>query len=204
MILRQVLAFSRQAFAFSRDGALPFSRYLYRIHSYTKTPINAIWYVAFLAALLGLLVFAGPSASSALFSLGIIGCNIAYSIPIIAGLIYSRDTFQPGPFSLGRWSSPIAIIAIAYMSFINVILFFPASPNPTVTEMNYGIVVFGGVFLACIAWYYFPIYGGVHWFNGPIRNVDMGATNTEKRASEDSDEKKQDASTTEEVIAVQE
>jgi len=40
-LLHQVLAFSRQAFAFSRDGALPFSSYMYRINSYTKTPVNS-------------------------------------------------------------------------------------------------------------------------------------------------------------------
>ena len=39
--LEQLLASSRQTFAFSRDGALPFSKYMYRINSYTKTPVNS-------------------------------------------------------------------------------------------------------------------------------------------------------------------
>ena len=37
-----VLAASRQTFAFSRDGALPFSRWLYRMNSFTKTPVNTV------------------------------------------------------------------------------------------------------------------------------------------------------------------
>ena len=37
----KLLAASRQTFAFSRDGALPFSRYLYRMNSYTQTPVNS-------------------------------------------------------------------------------------------------------------------------------------------------------------------
>lgn len=39
-----VLAASRQTFAFSRDGALPFSSILYRINKTTKTPVNTVSY----------------------------------------------------------------------------------------------------------------------------------------------------------------
>lgn len=59
---------------------------MYNINSFTKTPVNseflekildvpsstfyslAVWYAAFLAALLGLLAFAGSSATNALFA----------------------------------------------------------------------------------------------------------------------------------------
>ncbi len=40
--LSQVLAASRQTFAFSRDGALPLSGWLYRMNGYTKTPVNTV------------------------------------------------------------------------------------------------------------------------------------------------------------------
>lgn len=40
-----VLAASRQTFAFSRDGALPFSGLLYRINKRTKTPVNTVRYL---------------------------------------------------------------------------------------------------------------------------------------------------------------
>ena len=38
--------------------------------------------------------------------------------------------------------------------------------------MNYASVVLGGVMLLAIGWYYFPVYGGVHWFRGPTFNVE--------------------------------
>ena len=28
----------------------------------------------------------------------------------------------------------------------------------------------GGTLLFALAWYYCPVYGGVHWFRGPISN----------------------------------
>jgi hypothetical protein len=37
--------------------------------------------------------------------------------------------------------------------------------------MNYTVVVLGGVFILCLVWYYFPVYGGVHWFEGPVPTV---------------------------------
>ena len=40
--------------------------------------------------------------------------------------------------------------------------------------MNYTVVVLGGVFTLSMVWYYFPVYGGVHWFTGPIRNISRG------------------------------
>ncbi|GJJ13305.1 hypothetical protein Clacol_007557 [Clathrus columnatus] len=170
-----LLAASRQTFAFSRDGALPFSKYMYRINSFTKTPVNTVWFVAFLSAMLGLLAFAGPSATNALFS---------YSIPIAVRHIFSRDTFTPGPFSLGRWSLLIATIAITFMTFINIIFFFPTSPNPGVQDMNYTVVVIGGALFGSLGWYYFPVYGGVHWFNGPMKTVQPASKDSDERSVE--------------------
>ena len=74
-----LLASSRQAFAFSRDGALPFSNWLYRMNGYTGTPVNTVWFVAILAIILGLLAFAGPSAINAVFSLGVTALYIGKS-----------------------------------------------------------------------------------------------------------------------------
>ena len=100
----KVLAASRQAFAFSRDGALPFSSVLYRMNRYTKTPVNTVWFCCVLSILLGLLVFAGGQAIGAVFSLSVVGLYVAYSIPIAARFIFEND-HKPGPFDLGAWVS---------------------------------------------------------------------------------------------------
>ena len=100
----QVLAASRQTFAFSRDGALPFSSILYRMNGYTKTPVNTVWFCCILSTLLGLLVFAGEQAIGAVFVLSVVGLYVAYAIPIAARFIFEND-YKPGPFDLGRWVS---------------------------------------------------------------------------------------------------
>ncbi|KAF8152247.1 APC amino acid permease [Crassisporium funariophilum] len=166
-----LLSSSRQVFAFSRDRALPFSGWLYRINAYTKTPVNTIWFGATLSTALGALVFAGPVAVNAVFSIVVTSLYFAYVIPISARFI-GQNNFKPGPFSLGVMSLPINLVAVTFMGFMGIVFLFPSSPKPTVADMNYTAVVLGGVILLSLVWYYFPIYGGVHWFTGPVANID--------------------------------
>ncbi len=57
------------------------------------------------------------------------------------------------------------------MWFMTIALLFPTEPAPTATNMNYSVVVIGGVILLSVIYFYFPKYGGVYWFNGPVANV---------------------------------
>ncbi|KAG6370727.1 amino acid/polyamine transporter I [Boletus reticuloceps] len=165
-----VLAASRQSFAFARDGALPFSSILYRMNRFTGTPVNTVWFVAAIATLLGLLSLAGAQAINAVFALSVTGLYVAYSIPIAARFIFTNN-FKPGPFNLGIFSLPVAVIAVSFMTFMDVVFFFPTTPETNTPNMNYTVVVLGGVLVLSLVWYYFPVYGGVHWFTGPVSNV---------------------------------
>jgi len=183
-----LLASSRQTFAFARDGGLPFSRYLYRVNPHTQTPVNCAWFSAFIALLLGLLSFAGSAAISAIFSIGVLGLYIAYIIPILSRFAGGTE-WKPGPFSLGKMGLPVAMVAVAWMIFSIVILIFPTSPDPTAPEMNYTVVVLGGWIALCLVYYFLPVYGGVHWFRGPISNVLDGDTSAKVDMTSVDDEK---------------
>lgn len=52
-----------------------------------------------------------------------------------------------------------------------IVLLFPTTPQTTSSEMNYTVVVMGGVIIIALAYFYFPRYGGIHWFEGPVRNI---------------------------------
>ncbi|THG97090.1 hypothetical protein EW026_g4846 [Hermanssonia centrifuga] len=165
-------ACSRQIFAFSRDGGLPFSRYLRRINPHTQTPVNSVWFAAFVSLLLGLLAFAGPAAIGAIFSLVVTGQYTAYSIPITCRFFGGAE-WTPGPFNLGRMGFPVAMVALVWMAFSVVILIFPTTVGPTADDMNYTVAVMGGWLILCILYYYFPRYGGVYWFKGPVSTVEI-------------------------------
>jgi hypothetical protein len=68
------------------------------------------------------------------------------------------------------------------MAFMDIVFFFPTMPQTSTPDMNYTVVVLGGVLVLSIVWYYFPVYGGVHWFTGPVPNVDA-AEGTSKDSS---------------------
>lgn len=71
-----LVAASRQTWAFSRDGALPFSSFFRPISQrFGYIPLRAIWGCVFLAAVLGLLSLIAPAAAQALFSLAVAGVS---------------------------------------------------------------------------------------------------------------------------------
>ncbi len=99
------VASSRVVYAYSRDGALPGSRWWKQVNRHTNTPVNAVWFVLGLAALLGLLMFASPVAIGAVFSIGAIAQYTAFIFPVALKLFIVGDKFKPGtdplPTSIG-------------------------------------------------------------------------------------------------------
>ncbi|OLL26794.1 GABA-specific permease [Neolecta irregularis DAH-3] len=163
---------SRQMWAFSRDGALPFSEFLKKINRATGTPVITTWASVSCASALGLLCLIGPSAQGALFSLSIVGLYPAYLIPMVCRLLWPKS-FAPGPFHLGIFSKPIHAVAVSFMLFICVIFEFPSSgPNPNAEDANYGIIILGAVFGGSLLYWWFPTFGAKHWFTGPRITLD--------------------------------
>lgn len=143
---------SRVIFAFARDRALPGSRWWKQINRRTQTPVNAVWLVMAGAAVCGLLGFSTAALSSLagyvrlaqqnyfsgifLFRASVIGLYVSYATPIFLRITSGRDKLVPGPFNLGRWYMPIGITAVAWVSFIVILLVFPPSQTATAQGMS--------------------------------------------------------------------
>lgn len=69
------------------------------------------------------------------------------------------------------------------MLFLGIVFLFPETPEITAGDMNYTVVVLGGILGLSLVWYYFPKYGGRHWFTGPVRTIELPS---EKSDSTDS------------------
>jgi amino acid transporter len=127
---------SRMVYAFARDGGLPASKVWAKVSPRFRTPANAIWGLAALALVLAVSV----SVYSAVVSMATIALYISYGLPIFARVIRRmrglRD--EPGPWSLGRWSQPVAIVASMWVVFICVLFVLP--PNE-IAGMAMGVVV---------------------------------------------------------------
>jgi amino acid transporter len=100
---------SRMIFAFARDGGLPGSTAWRHVSPTWRTPVAAIWLGAVLAVAATLYspAFAALAAGCALF------LYVSYAMPIAAGLVAEGKTWTEfGPFRLGIWSKPLAVIVL--------------------------------------------------------------------------------------------
>ncbi|PGH10719.1 hypothetical protein AJ79_05310 [Helicocarpus griseus UAMH5409] len=166
MGLSILIAASRQSWAFSRDGALPFSNFFRKVSTKISfQPVRAVCGCATLGIILGLLCLIHPAAANALFSLGSAGNDLAWAIPILCRVAWGQDKFKPGAFYTGRFSKPIAVIALVYLSFSITLCMFPIlGPSPSAEEMNYTVVVNGTLWGGSLVYYFLF---AKKWFNGP-------------------------------------
>ena len=172
MGLSILVAASRQSWAFSRDGALPFSTFFRPISKrFGYIPLRTTWGCVFTGAILGLLSLIAPAAAQALFSLSVAANNLAWGTPIFCRIWWGQKKFRPGPFYTGdRLSVPIAWAAITFLVFGIILSMFPVGgPNPDPDGMNYTVVVNCAVWGGSLAYYYIDAR---KWFTGPKITID--------------------------------
>jgi amino acid transporter len=168
--MSSVTANSRMIYAFSRDGALPGSKWWHTINRRTRTPTNGIWLAVVCSWLLVAPAYWRGSivAYFAVTSIAVIGLYIAYVIPTFLRL-RAGDSFRPGRWNLGRWSRPVGTIAVVWVVFICIILMMPQfSPGgaglKTIDALNYAPIAVAIVIgFASIYW----LLSARKWFKGP-------------------------------------
>ena len=62
-----------------------------------------MWGITWGVFLMGLPMLAGAAAFDCASSIATAGLCLAYALPIAFRLVFAHDTFEPGPFTLGRY-----------------------------------------------------------------------------------------------------
>jgi amino acid permease (GABA permease) len=161
--MSSVTANSRMIYAFARDGAIPGSGFWHRINPRTRTPTNSIWLAAVGAFILGIPYLFSAVAFFAITSVAVIGLYIAYIIPVFLRL-RAGDSFQRGPWHLGRWSRPIGVVATIWVVFIAILFMLPQFVPVNLANFNYAPIAVGGVLLFAGGWW---LLSAKNWFKGP-------------------------------------
>ncbi|PGH21583.1 hypothetical protein AJ80_03143 [Polytolypa hystricis UAMH7299] len=150
-----MLADTRMAYAFARDYALPFSEFFAKVNQYTLTPVNAVWFVVFFSVCLNCIAIGSTQTATAIFSITAPALDLSYIAVILAHQIYkSKVQFIEGPFTLGKWGAPLNWVAIVWVLFISVVLFFPPTKPITPANMNYAICVAAFIALFSLSWWW--------------------------------------------------
>ena len=142
--LATVTSASRMAYAFARDGGLPFSGALKRVSPGHKTPAVAIWTISTVALLFMVFIpYATIAAVCAVF------LYISYVLPTAIGFFaYGRTWTAMGPWHIGRWYRPLA--ALSALGCLALIVIGMQPPNEQAVY-----IVGGAVALLGLAWFAF-------------------------------------------------
>jgi amino acid transporter len=108
---------SRMTYAFARDGGLPLSALLRRVSPTRRCPSAAIWASALIAA--GFAVAIPYEANAAICAVFL---YISYVLPAALSLrAYGRTWTRMGPWHIGRWYRPLALLSVLGCGLLIVI-----------------------------------------------------------------------------------
>ncbi|WP_405557219.1 amino acid permease [Streptomyces sp. NBC_01171] len=144
---------TRQIFAFSRDGAMPGSRWWHSVSPRTRTPVKAVWLAVGCSLALVVPGWWSHTAFTAIVSVNVVGLFLAYAVPIFLRLRLG-DEFQPGPWHLGRWGRPIGWAAVIWILLSSVLFMLPQASPITVDSFNYAPIALAAVLLIATVWWF--------------------------------------------------
>ncbi|MDJ0342048.1 amino acid permease [Streptomyces sp. H10-C2] len=143
---------TRQIFAFSRDGAMPGSRWWHSVSSRTRTPVKAVWLAAACSLVLVLPGWWSHTAFTAIVSVNVVGLFLAYGVPIFLRL--RLDDFEPGPWNLGRYGRLVAAVSVTWIVISSVLFMLPQVSPITADSFNYAPIALGAVLIIATVWWF--------------------------------------------------
>lgn len=130
-------------------------RFWSSINRLTGTPVNAVWLVVVFCSCLDLIGIGSTQTIVAIFNITAPALDLSYIAVIVAHRVYeNRVQFIEGPYTMGKWSKPVNAIAVTWVIFISVVLFFPTVRPITPANMNYAICVAGFIALFSLSWWF--------------------------------------------------
>ncbi|KAJ5222058.1 Thiamine transporter thi9 [Penicillium citrinum] len=150
-----IIAASRLVFAVARDGVLPFSGWVSKVHN--GQPRNAVIVVWAVAALVTCTILPSNVAFTSLVSAAGVPSAAAYGLICLGRLFCTPKRFPKPAWSLGRWSKPFQLIGVFWNGWVVAILFSPYAWPVTGENLNYAPIIMAGVTIfALISYFIMP------------------------------------------------
>lgn len=152
---------SRLIWSFARDRALPASRYLSRLSSKQRQPVGPLLVTMIVGAGLFLLSNVAENVYTLMLNFTSGGFFLSFLFPLVGFLVVNlRGHWRAGPFSLGKATILVAVIALAWVAFefLNIAWPRPAYPEAYLNWSIWIAMVVLGVVGALI---YFSVHKAV-------------------------------------------
>ncbi|PIG84029.1 amino acid permease [Aspergillus arachidicola] len=147
-----IVAASRLVFAVARDGVLPFSSWVSKVHN--GQPRNAVIVVWAVAALITCTLLPSDVAFTSLVSAAGVPSAAAYGLICLARLTCTPKRFPKPQWSLGKWSKPFQFIGVFWNGWVVAVLFSPYVFPVTGANLNYAPIIMAGVTIFAIISYF--------------------------------------------------
>jgi amino acid transporter len=168
---------SRTWYAFSRDRGMPGWALFRRVNS-DRVPFNAVMAVSFFSLVIAIPALFGknniPFAFFALTGICTVGLYLAYIIPVFLRL-RAGDSFETGPWNLGRRYKLVNILAIVFVVLVVYALNLPYTPGGLPWNDGFDISLVNYTPLAVVL----PLIFGVWYlvsakdrYQGPVRTLE--------------------------------
>ncbi len=128
--LSSIASAGRMLYAFSRDDGVPGSGFLKKVSHRYRTPANALTVIVVIAWLFSVAAFIVGRGVAVIIvtAISTIFLYAAYGVVIYLGAT-TQDWLGERVWSLGRWSKPIAWIALFWVVVLMILFSFPTSGN---------------------------------------------------------------------------
>ncbi|TLD07988.1 hypothetical protein E2P81_ATG10597 [Venturia nashicola] len=169
--LNALAAASRQAWSLARDQALPFSSWFRKVTTIgTPIPLNSIMFSLSILVIIALINIGSSAALNTIIALLTSATSFSYALSISC-ILQKRlrgEPLPPSRFTLGKFAIPINALAVLYVTVACIASFFPVVNSSAVADMNWSIVMFGGVLLIAGVDYFFR--GKKHYIE-PVKHL---------------------------------
>jgi amino acid transporter len=128
--LSSVASAGRMLYAFSRDDGLPGSSWLKKVSHRYRTPANSLTAIVVISWLFSVAAFVVGTGTAIVIitAISTIFLYAAYGVVIYLGAT-TEGWLKERVWSLGRWSKPIAWVALAWVIVLMVLFSWPTSGN---------------------------------------------------------------------------
>ena len=121
---------SRALYSLGRDRLIPGSNFFTKLTLNRKLPVASLAFTSFVAILVLLINIGAEKVFSTLLTIAVAGFFISYAFPIMSqAILQRRGRHVAGPFTLGKWSKAVTLIASVWIVLELINVWWPRYPD---------------------------------------------------------------------------